>query len=266
MSNEKCMKTDITPFLPRLKKVQEIRPLVHCITNTTTIWDCANLLLAAGASPTMAHHPQEVAEITAGCRALVCNLGAMDDFEAMLAAAPVAAKLGHPIVVDPVGCGGSSFRRQRFRRLAEAAPITCVRGNASEIRALAMDTATVTGVDAGEEESAQGLEEVKLRAMQLAAEYGCLVIASGATDILTDGRQIVEVTAGDPMMARITGSGCMSTALLGAFLAADNSLESALAACTIMGCCGETAAERARREGRGSMTFHTYLIDEMSLL
>ena len=258
--------TDLTPFRPLISLVRQQAPLVHCITNTVTICDCANLLLAAGASPTMAHHPEEVAEITAGCRALVCNLGAMDDFDAMLAAAPVAAKLGHPIVVDPVGCGGSTCRRQRFRQLAEAAQLTCIRGNASEIRALARDAATVTGVDGKRIEAEDDFLLLEAEAKALAGRYHCMVIASGPVDLVTDDNRTIQVSAGHPMMTRITGCGCMSSALLGAYLAVENSLESAAAACSAMGYCGEVAAARTIAEGRGTMTFHGWLIDEMSLL
>lgn len=64
-------------------EIKKKRPVIHCITNAVTVNDCANILLAAGASPTMAHHPLEVEEITEGAAALVCNLGAIADFEAM---------------------------------------------------------------------------------------------------------------------------------------------------------------------------------------
>ena len=255
-----------------LKRYQQAvvsgRPRVHCITNTITIWDCANILLAAGASPTMAHHAEEVAEITTGCHALVCNFGAMNDYEAMLNAAPAAAAAGHPIVVDPVGCGGSSFRRGRFFRLAQTAQITCVRGNASEIRALALGTGTVAGVDSLPTTSAEEFEELKNLAKHLAVSLGAIVIASGVVDIVTDGRRLEEVTAGDSMMRLITGSGCMSSVLLGAYLAVgkEDPLAAAAACVTTMGDCGARAAARARAEGHGTMTFHTYLIDEMSLI
>lgn len=248
------------------RRVRAVRPLVHCITNTVTICDCANILLAAGASPTMAHHSEEVSEIQAGCRALVCNFGAMDDFEAMKNAGRTATELGHPIVVDPVGCGGSTFRRKRFFELAEHARISLVRGNASEIMALCKDAQTVTGVDGNPDLILAERDNVKAAAMELAKRLSCMVIASGAVDLVTDGDQMIEITAGDPMMTRITGSGCMSSVLLGAYLATENSLESAAAACTAMGLCGERAAERTREEHRGTMTFHLHLIDEMSML
>ena len=94
------------------EKIQRKRPIIHCITNAVTVNDCANILLAAGASPTMAHHPCEVEEITAGTAALICNFGAISDYEAMETAGKRAHALGHPIVIDPVGVSGSSYRRK----------------------------------------------------------------------------------------------------------------------------------------------------------
>lgn len=99
------------------EKIQQKRPIIHCITNAVTVNDCANILLAAGASPTMAHHPCEVEEITAGTAALICNFGAISDYEAMKTAGKRAHALGHPIVIDPVGVSGSSYRREKCLEL-----------------------------------------------------------------------------------------------------------------------------------------------------
>ena len=131
-------------------KIQEERPIIHCITNAVTVNDCANILLAAGASPTMAHHPLEVEEITAGTKALVCNFGAIADYEAMEKAGRVADELGHAIVIDPVGVSGSSYRREKCQMLIENIHPTCIRGNYSEIRALMEHCSTATGVDSGD--------------------------------------------------------------------------------------------------------------------
>ena len=244
------------------RKVRSLRPLVQCITNHTTVNDCANLLLAAGASPTIAHHPEEMEEIQQGCSALVCNLGALEDLQAMKLAVKTAAACGHPIVIDPVGCGGSSFRRKSFRELVAAGRPSCIRGNASEIEALAKNSATVTGVDA----AASALEQTRAAAMRLAQELGCMVIASGAVDIITDGKTVFEEPGGDEMMPLITGTGCMESCLLAAYLAAENSLQSAACCMRAMALCGERAAAQTRREGKGTMTFRTHFIDEMYLL
>lgn len=118
------------------EKIQQKRPIIHCITNAVTVNDCANILLAAGASPTMAHHPCEVEEITAGTAALICNFGAISDYEAMKTAGKRAHALGHPIVIDPVGVSGSSYRREKCLELMKIIHPTCIRGNYSEIQAL----------------------------------------------------------------------------------------------------------------------------------
>lgn len=110
------------------EKIQQKRPIIHCITNAVTVNDCANILLAAGASPTMAHHPCEVEEITAGTAALICNFGAISDYEAMKTAGKRAHALGHPIVIDPVGVSGSSYRREKCLELMKIIHPTCIRG------------------------------------------------------------------------------------------------------------------------------------------
>ena len=128
------MEKDKEPLLREyLNKIKQIHPIVHCITNTITVNDCANMVLALGASPTMAHHTLEVEEITAGTNALVCNLGATECLEAMELAGEKAAALGHPIVLDPVGVAGSTFRRNKCMALMERVHPTCIRGNYSEI-------------------------------------------------------------------------------------------------------------------------------------
>lgn len=251
-----------------LELIRNNNPLIHCITNPVTVNDCANLLLAAGASPTMAHHPLEVEEITAGCKALVCNLGATGDYGAMEKAVRTAAAKDHPIVVDPVGTGGSTFRREYFQKLKKVAQITCIRGNAAEIAALSENRATVTGVDAG----IYAGESVRADACALARQTGAIVIASGEVDIITDGKELYLVRNGDAWMSRITGAGCMSSALLAAYLAEAKGggksvrLSACVEAVAAMGICGELAAEECRTQGKGTMTFRDRMIDTMSML
>lgn len=251
--------------------VRDEAPLVHCITNIVTVNDCANMLLAAGACPTMAHDPREVAEITTGCRSLVLNLGATESYEAMFLAAQTASEVKHPIVLDPVGCGGSSFRREMFWKLQEQATLTCIRGNASEIRALAENQSTVTGVDAAKEDAGkkdESWEDVLTRnraiAQKLARQTRSIVVLSGATDIITDGKKSYLVKNGHEMMTKITGSGCMTTALLGAFLSVtEKKLQAAVAAMTILGICGEQAAGCCSMKNEGNMSFRQYFVDAM---
>lgn len=243
-------------------KIQEQRPLIHCITNHVTVNDCANILLAAGASPTMAHHLKEVEEVTQGCDSLVCNLGATDDYEAMLIAAKAADKSGHPIVIDPVGVGGSVFRREQFWKLTEVSHPTCIRGNMSEIQALSHNKTIVTGVDAAND--GLTLAEKDRLVTEFSKKAGCIIVASGAIDIISDGTQCIHVNAGTPLMTKITGSGCMSSALIGAYLAVEKSIESVASACTVMGRCGELAEQATKKCQGGTMTFRMLLIDEMS--
>lgn len=248
--------------------IQEERPLVHCITNVVTVNDCANILLAAGASPTMAHHPLEAAEVTEGCRSLVCNLGATESFDAMVAAKKKALELGHPVVIDPVGVSGSSFRRSFCLELMGQAAPACIRGNLSEIKALATDSRTAAGVDAAKGDMLNGgsMEETIELIRRFAEERGTIVIASGETDLVSDGNRVFAVRNGSRMMAKITGSGCMSSALLGAFLSVENSLEAAAASCGVMGICGELARHRTREVRGGTGTYRTQLMDAVSML
>lgn len=247
-------------------KIRENRPLVHCITNIVTVNDCANILLAAGASPTMAHHPLEAAEVTEGCQALVCNAGASESVDAMERAGKRAHELGHPIVLDPVGAAGSTYRRNFCKDLMDSIHPDCIRGNYSEIKALALEKRTGSGVDALEEGGPAGhsLDEIKEMVRILARRQSCMVAASGEIDVLSDGNRIFTVDRGSKMMTRVTGTGCMSSALLGAFLAAENSLESAAAMCTVMGICGERAERKTKELGGGTGTFHIQLMDAVS--
>ena len=241
-------------------QIQAQRPIIHCITNAVTVNDCANILLAAGASPTMAHHPLEVEEITAGTKALVCNFGAIADYEAMEKAGKVAGRLGHAIVIDPVGVSGSTYRREKCQALIEKIHPTCIRGNYSEIRALMMHCSTVTGVDSGD-------RTLDIDAMkQYCRQYHVILAASGETDIITDGGHTYICHNGDPKMAKITGSGCMSSVMLGAFLSVDASVCSAAACCAFVGIAGELAAAKTEARGGGTMTFRDLFIDEVSLM
>ncbi len=246
------------------QRLQQEKRVIHCITNHVTVNDCANMLLAAGASPTMAHHKEEVAEIAAGCDGLVCNLGATDDYEAMLFACQAAKSAGIPIVIDPVGVGASSFRRAFLDELVKTAAPTCIRGNYAELEAIWKKERTVKGVDADKEQ--KDISYYEKLTKELAQKYQCFIVASGKTDIVSDGKCVYHINNGDKNMARITGAGCMSTCLIAAYLALGKSLEHVLCACILMGICGELAAERTSLVQGGTMTFRMLLIDAMSNL
>ena len=239
--------------------VEKRRPVVQCITNIVTVNDCANALLAIGGSPTMAHHPEEMADFAAVSDALVCNMGATESLDAMMAAG-MASKNGRPVVIDPVGCASSAFRRGKCLELIKAVQPSCIRGNAAEIKALATDHNTGRGVDDLEAETPDAARS----AMDLARKTGAIVVASGETDYIADGIRLYEVKGGTVWMSRVTGTGCMLSSLLGAFLAVENSALSAAACCAMMNTCAEKAlAETAGRQG-GTGTFHICLMDALS--
>ena len=239
--------------------VEKRRPVVQCITNIVTVNDCANALLAIGGSPTMAHHPEEMADFAAVSDALVCNMGATESLDAMMAAG-MSSKNGRPVVIDPVGCASSAFRRGKCLELIKAVQPSCIRGNAAEIKALATDHNTGRGVDDLEAETPDAARS----AMDLARKTGAIVVASGETDYIADGIRLYEVKGGTVWMSRVTGTGCMLSSLLGAFLAVENSALSAAACCAMMNTCAEKAlAETAGRQG-GTGTFHICLMDALS--
>lgn len=244
-----------------LRRIRSQSPLVHCITNYVTANDCANLLLAAGASPMMADEPLEMEEINALSGAHVFNLGTPNAarIEAMRIAGRAANATGKPVVFDPVGVGSSAFRRQAARQLLAEVRFSIIRGNASEIRTLARGDMAHRGVDADFEERAP-----RQNAVLLARRTGAVVALTGDQDIVTDGETIFRVRNGHPMMRTVTGAGCMLSALAGACAAAnpDKPLQAALAAVCAMGVCGEHAHRRmSDREGNAS--YRNHIIDAL---
>lgn len=243
-----------------LSRTRAARPLVHCITNYVTANDCANLLLAAGASPIMADDPQEAAEITAACQALVLNLGTPGPrrLKAMLAAGREAVRLGHPIVLDPVGVGSSALRMEAASTLLRELHFCIIRANAGEIHSLCRGVAGTRGVDT---DAAVSVAESRT----LAAMTGAVVVCTGETDVVTDGQTAFRVHGGHPMTRLITGAGCQTSALAGAFAAANPPLEAALGAACAMKRCAEIAHARLGPQ-EGSATLRNYLIDAVCLL
>ena len=252
-------------FGKQLRLVREREPLVQCITNFVTVNDCANIVLAAGGSPSMADDVREAAEAVRGAAALVCNLGAIAAVDAMLAAGRAANELGRPVVLDPVAAGNTALRRQESARLLAGVKFAAIRGNASEIRALARGELTGSGVDVSGEDAVSDatLPRTVETARLLAKETGAVVAVSGPIDVVTDGEQTILLRNGCATMARITGSGCVLTAMLGAFCGADpgHPFEAACAAIAAMGVAGDAAEERRLRNGTGNATFRTDLID-----
>lgn len=251
-------------FEKALVQVREKKPLVQCITNVVTVNDCANILLASGGSPTMASHPLEVEEAVAGVQALVCNMGAIDKIDSMILAGKAANQLGKPVVLDPVGAGGTQLRRDAIKRLLEEVHFTVIRGNASEIRYLAGQQTTGSGVDVSSlDEITEGnLPAAISMAEKLAGKLHTVIAISGKIDVISDGKRSCLLRNGCATMARITGSGCMLTALIGAFCGAcEDSFFAACSAMAAMGISGEIAEAKRLRNGTGNATFRNDLID-----
>ena len=245
-----------------IAQCRAVQPLLHCITNYVTANDCANLLLACGGSPIMADDPDEAAKITAMCSGLVLNLGTPNPrkLNAMLAAGQEANRLGHPVVLDPVGVGCSQLRRDAGRQLLSQVRFAAIRGNAGEIAALVSGAALRRGVDNDAEHAPAA--SARENALYLARESGAVVTVTGDTDIVTDGRTVYRVHNGHPMMRTVTGTGCQLSAFIGAYVAAspDRPLTAVLAAVCAMGLCGEIAHARLLPQD-GNASYRGYIID-----
>lgn len=244
--------------------VRKRKPLVQCITNFVTVNDCANIILASGGSPTMASHPQEVEEAVAGVQALVCNMGAIEKVDSMVLAAKEANRLEKPVILDPVGAGGTRLRREAVKRLLEEVHFAVIRGNASEIRYLAGQQSTGSGVDVSDldEINAGNLSAAVSMAADLAQKLRTVIAISGKIDVISNGKETCILRNGCGTMARITGSGCMLTSLIGAFCGAyEDPFIAACSAMAAMGISGEIAEEKRIRNGTGNATFRSDLID-----
>lgn len=235
-----------------LSELRAKAPLVVNVTNNVVTNFTANVLLALGASPAMSHAPEDAADLAALAGALVLNMGTpARDYAASMAAAQESARLaGVPVAFDPVACGATALRRDLAARVT-ARPLAAVRGNASEIMALAGDDALSKGVDSAHE-SLQAAPATKA----LAARLGCVVCVSGDVDFVTDGRTGYAITGGHPLMTKVTGMGCAATAVIGAFLAVTaDPLKAVAQAMTVMSWCGAEAAARAKGPGSLQIAF-----------
>jgi hydroxyethylthiazole kinase len=253
-----------------LKNVRQKAPIVQNITNFVTVNDCANIILACGGSPTMSDDIREVAETAAICQSLVANMGVVDKVDSMIAASKKCNELGHPVILDPVAAGATTLRTQTAFQLLKEVRFSAIRGNISEIKTIYHGYGTTKGVDADAADAVteENLDDNVLMAKKLSAKIGAVIVISGAIDIAADSQKAYIIRNGHPMMARITGSGCMSTALIGAFCGAnpEHILDSCAAAMCAMGLCGELAYEKTMQTQGGTLSFRTYLIDAMSNL
>ena len=243
-----------------LRTLRERKPLVHNITNYVVMNETANALLALGALPVMAHAREEVEEMVGLAGALAINIGTLSPHwvDAMLAAGKAANRRGIPVVLDPVGAGATTYRTETARRILDEVDVTVLRGNAGEVATLVGVAAEVRGV----ESIAVGGDPAEL-AREASSTLGVVASVTGPVDHVSDGERELQVANGDAMLATVTGTGCMSTAITAAFLAAaEDPLEAAAQALQAFGIAGEDAARAA--SGPGS--FHVALYDALAAL
>ena len=240
-----------------IQSVKNQSPLVHNITNFVVMNNTANALLAVGASPIMAHAKSEIKEMVAISSAVVINIGTLDEYwsESMLIAAEEAHKLNKTWILDPVGAGATSFRDEVLAKLLQFKP-TVIRGNASEIIALAKANKTVTnGVDS----TAESNEAINA-AQSLVENYQSVVCISGATDIIIDDKETYFVKNGHPLMTKVTGLGCSASAIVGAFATiSENKTESTVAAMSLLGIAGELSEKISNGPG----SFQMNILDKL---
>lgn len=250
--------------------IRKKHPLVHCITNYVTVNDCANILLAAGAAPIMADDIEEVREITAICNALVINIGTLNGrtINSMLEAGKKANALNHPVILDPVGAGASALRTETAFKLMNEVLFTVIRGNISEIKTIAKGSGTTRGVDADVSDAVTetNLSEAVRFVKEVSRQKNAVIAVTGSIDIVADNEKAYIIRNGHPMMSKITGTGCMLSALTAAFCAAnpEDTIKAAAASVAVMGICGEIAYKNTLLSGGGTGTFRTMLIDAVS--
>jgi hydroxyethylthiazole kinase len=244
-----------------LQRIRERRPLVHQITNFVVMNETANATLAIGALPVMAHAPEEVAEMASVAGALVLNIGTLtlDWVASMILAGHAANRAGVPVVLDPVGAGATSLRTRSAERILDELDVAVVRGNAAEIASLAGQSAQIRGVESiGSDQDAGEL------ARMAAGKLRCVVAVTGAVDAVSDGSSTLHIANGHPMLATVTGTGCIASALVGCFAAVNQGapLRATVEALVALGVAGEDAAAQSRGPG----SFHVALYDALYAL
>lgn len=280
LANKICQPTKaelLSQLEPILTYIQQEAPLIHCITNPISINDCANILLAIGARPIMAEHPDEVAEITAIAKGLALNLGNITDarMASMKISAGAAKDKGIPFVLDLVGLSCSRLRQKYAKELLQIAVPDIIKGNISELRTLlGLPTTPGMGVEAWQKEMVtkeNALEYAKIFQKQ-AREYHTVLLATGPIDLVVSSEEAYIIANGSNALASITGTGCMNNVLAGACLAgvhgissqATNNTLAAILSCLLLGIAGENIQDIYLNQGPGS--FHYSLMDSISKL
>lgn len=254
-----------------LKSIREKNALTHCITNSVTINDCANAVLAIGGSPFMAEDAEELEEVVTIADVLVINIGKLskNQIESMHISSKTANKTNTPIILDPVGVGVTELRNKTTMDLIENYDIAAIRGNITEIKAIAQlsgvleESNTAKGVDVNIDDI---ITEENLKAngdliCELAKKLDTTILASGPIDILSDGETTVAIDNGDDMMPLITGSGCMLSSIVGSCIGGSNPFDGSLVAILAMNIAGERARAKVDEKDEGTGSFRAYLID-----
>ena len=254
-----------------LIQIKEKNPLTHCITNSVTINDCANAVLAIGGSPFMAEDAEELKEVVTIADVLVINIGKLskEQINSMNVSAKVANETNTPIVIDPVGVGVTELRNKTTLDLIQNYKIAAIRGNISEIKAIAKligiidENNAAKGVDVNVDDI---ITEENLNAngeiiKELANQLDTTILASGPIDILSDGKTTIAINNGDEMMPLITGSGCMLSSIVGSCIGGSNPLDGSLVAILAMNLAGEKARAKVDEKDEGTGSFRAYLID-----
>lgn len=250
----------VNKIIENLETVKGKSPLIHHITNYVTVNDCANMVLAIGASPVMADDIAEVEEMVGFAGALVINVGTLNErtIESMVAAGKKANSLGVPVILDPVGVGATKLRTETVARLIKEVSFAVIRGNMSEIKILSGLNVEIKGVDSTAD--AEGGEEI---AKALAKKLNSVVAITGAVDIITDGVRTCKISNGHKILSMVTGTGCMSTSLIGSYAGGTTDYYvAATAGVMTMGLAGELA-QKSLTKTEGIGTFKARLFDEI---
>jgi hydroxyethylthiazole kinase len=247
-----------------LTVIRDKEPLIHNITNYVTVNDCANAILAVGASPIMADDINEAADITAISSALVINIGTLNQrtIASMLKAGKKANELGIPVIFDPVGAGASRLRNDTTKEIISQIKISILRGNLSEVSFVAGLEVSTKGVDSSREDDKKDSTAI---AKAVAKQLNCIAAITGAVDVISDGNKTIRIMNGHSMLSKVTGTGCMTSAIVGSFAGATNNyLAAAVCGVASMGIAGEIAYKKAGMLGIGS--FHIAIIDSLNHL
>lgn len=245
-------------FAKIISEIRNKKPIVYQITNTVTINDCANITLAIGASPIMSFCEEEMREILTFASSLVVNIGTMDKNmrKIVVKAGKIANELGKPVILDPVGAGATISRKELVEKLLKKVRFSVIKGNIAEIKAIyGIKNETNRGVDS--EESDNNIERI---AKELSIRYNCIIAATGKVDIVTDGKRIAKIENGDIVLGSVTGTGCMTGALIGAACGASKEyFEGTVAMISTMGIAGE----KAKVQGKGNGSFRQIIMDSV---